>query len=100
RGLNNPVSRISHSFRHRTGVCFSIVFPVSTKNATMLLTRSLVFARRVCAVLLLVAAGLQAAYAGDAAAENEQLAALVRQLDLIDRLAVSVQRTALRRHPR
>jgi RAQPRD family integrative conjugative element protein len=64
------------------------VFPVSTKNATMLLTQSLVLARCACAVLLLVAAGRQAALAGDDAAEHEQLAALVRQLDLIDRLAV------------
>ena len=50
-------------------------------------SRSLVFARCVCAVLLLVAAGRQAAYAGDEAAEQGTLAAIIRQLDLIDRLA-------------
>jgi RAQPRD family integrative conjugative element protein len=53
----------------------------------MFLPRSLVFARYVCAVLLLVVSGQPAALASDAASEPEQLAALVRQLDLIDRLA-------------
>jgi RAQPRD family integrative conjugative element protein len=76
------------------------VFPVSTENDTMLLTRSLVLARCACAVLLLVASGRQAALAGDDAAEHEQLAALVRQLDLIDRLAVHAARASAQGHAR
>ncbi|GHU39096.1 hypothetical protein AGMMS50256_38780 [Betaproteobacteria bacterium] len=51
----------------------------------MFLSRSLVFARPLLAVPLLVASGL--ALAADETAEHERLAAMVRQLDLIDRLA-------------
>ncbi len=43
--------------------------------------------RHACAASLLVAAGLQSAIAADNTAEREQLAALARQLELVDRLA-------------
>lgn len=43
--------------------------------------------RHACVVSLLVASGLQSAVAADGAAEREQLAALDRQLELLDRLA-------------
>ncbi|MBY4674371.1 RAQPRD family integrative conjugative element protein [Burkholderia multivorans] len=43
--------------------------------------------RYTLAVLLFVASGLQSALAADSAAEREQLAALTRQLELVDRLA-------------
>jgi RAQPRD family integrative conjugative element protein len=52
--------------------------------------RSLLFAWCVCAVLL-VASGLSPALA---AGEHEHLAALVRQLDLIDRLAEHAARVS------
>lgn len=45
------------------------------------------FWRRACVTSLLVATGLQSAIAADNTAEREQLAALTRQLDLVDRLA-------------
>ncbi|GHU04885.1 hypothetical protein FACS1894158_06180 [Betaproteobacteria bacterium] len=50
-------------------------------------SRSFVFARPLLAVPLLVASGLPFALAADETAEHERLAAMVRQLDLIDRLA-------------
>lgn len=53
--------------------------------------RRLVLAR--WCVPLLFAAGLSPAFAGEAL-EHERLAALVRQLDLIDRLAGRAQETA------
>ncbi|WP_175687279.1 RAQPRD family integrative conjugative element protein [Burkholderia multivorans] len=43
--------------------------------------------RRTCVASLLVAASLQSALAADNATEREQLAALTRQLELVDRLA-------------
>ncbi|MGR0116416.1 integrative conjugative element protein, RAQPRD family [Ralstonia pseudosolanacearum] len=45
------------------------------------------FWRHACFAALLLAAGLQSAVAADNAAEREQLAALSRQLELVDRLA-------------
>ena len=53
--------------------------------------------RRVPALALALAialAGASSASAGDATAEHEQLAALARQLDLIDRLAEHAANTA------
>lgn len=44
--------------------------------------------------LIIALAGASPASAGDAAAEHEQLAALARQLDLIDRLAEHAANTA------
>ncbi|HHX6894345.1 TPA: RAQPRD family integrative conjugative element protein [Pseudomonas aeruginosa] len=44
--------------------------------------------------LIIALAGASPASAGDAAAEHEQLAALARQLDLIDRLAEHATTTA------
>jgi RAQPRD family integrative conjugative element protein len=43
--------------------------------------------RRTCVVALLAASGLQSAVAADSADQREQLAALERQLELVDRLA-------------
>ena len=43
--------------------------------------------RHACVASLLVAAGLQSGAAADNTAEREQLAALARQLELVDRLA-------------
>ncbi|QVX40749.1 RAQPRD family integrative conjugative element protein (plasmid) [Ralstonia solanacearum] len=45
------------------------------------------FWRYACLAALLLATGLQSAVAADNAAEREQLAALTRQLELVDRLA-------------
>jgi RAQPRD family integrative conjugative element protein len=59
----------------------------------MFSARSLLFARRVCAVALLAASGLSPALAADTP-EHEQLAALIRQLELIDRLAGQAARVA------
>lgn len=50
-------------------------------------SRRLVLARPLLAVPLLVASGLPFAFAADESAEHERLAAIVRQLDMIDRLA-------------
>lgn len=49
--------------------------------------RNVLIWRRTCVVSLLVATGLQCAVAADNAVEREQLAALVRQLELVDRLS-------------
>ena len=50
--------------------------------------------------LIIALAGASPASAGDATAEHEQLAALARQLDLIDRLAEHAANTAPQEHAR
>jgi RAQPRD family integrative conjugative element protein len=67
----------------RDGIRRSIASPHSRFLENAMLSRSLALA---CAVPLLAVAGLSPAFA-DEAPERERLAALLRQLDLIDRLA-------------
>ena len=66
----------------------------------MSISRSLVFARYFIAVPLLVASGRQAVLASDDTAEHERLAAIVRQLDMIDRLAEHAARRSPPGHTR
>ena len=65
----------------------------------MFLSRSLVFARYFIAVPLLVASGRQTVLASDTT-EHERLAAIVRQLDMIDRLAEHAARRSPPGHAR
>jgi RAQPRD family integrative conjugative element protein len=76
------------------------VFPVFSENDTMFPSRRLVIARYLFAGLLLVASGPQAVLASDESPEHEQLAALVRQLDMIDRLAEHAAQVSPQDHAR
>src|SRR5690606_11860795 len=88
--------RSSHSLRRKARARHSIVPSASTGNGTMGQTNRRKSAWPALAMVLAVSfSALQPTVAADSLAlEREQLAALARQLDLIDRLAEHAANTA------